>query len=151
MDPKPKKKPSNYTGIAALITAIGGLVTILVSQNHYEEKTSLVQDGILAVLQYRIGELEKMVAKQTEELVELRVELAARPGARVPTTAPKPPAAAPVRDPRPKPPPEPLKASTGVLDTLVQKVRAKKPVRVVDLQELVQQTGKSLAPADLEE
>lgn len=148
---KPKKKVTDYAGIAALVTAIAGLATVLASQNHYEEKAALVQDGVLVVLQYRIGELEKMVGKQAEELVELRIEVAKRPGSTIPATAPKPPATRPAADPPPEAPPAPLKASTGVLDTLVQRVRAKEAVRVIDLQELVQHTGKALAPADLED
>lgn len=137
-DPKPKRKATDYAGIAALITAIGGVATLLINQSHNEEKAALVQDSVLAVLQYRLEELEDQVDGLEHLVSELRIDLARGSGG----VEPVEPVAAVVAEP---PPP----ADPTALEDVVNKVRAKKAIRASDLRDLVQQTGRGLEAEDL--
>lgn len=150
MTEKQKRKVTDYAGIAALVTAIGGLITLLLNQSHAEEKSALVQDSVLVVVQYRLEELEDQADDIEEELLALRFELSRRPGSRiaprVPEFAPEP--APEVVEDKPvaatKPRPE------ATLQSVVASVKARKPVTGKALRQIVQQMGRPLGAEDLE-
>ncbi len=53
-----KQTAKDYAGLAALVTAIGGIVSMLMSQATHQEHSNNVQDSVFAVLQYRVDQLE---------------------------------------------------------------------------------------------
>lgn len=143
MDPKPKRKVTNYTGIAALITAIGGVATMLINQSHAEQHAARVQDSVLAVMQYRLGRLEERLD---------RVALA--PEAAKAIKPPPRPTESSLDEPETvvevETSSEPVDTPERALADLIKKVRGKKAVRGSDLRNLVQQMERPLTAHDLE-
>lgn len=145
-----KKRTPNYAGIAAVITAVGGIVALFINQSHNDERAVLVEDSVLVLLQYRLGDLEDQVDGIEEEFLALRFELASRPGSKIVTRAP---------EFAPEPPPEedevllpgaPSERPERVLEKVVARIKAKKTVEGAELRNFVQQMGRPLVVGDLE-
>lgn len=145
---KARKKVTDYAGIAALITAIGGTVGMLWNQSHYEAKASMFDDSSFNILQYRLGEIEKANGKLQERIRVLELEMARRHGMRA--------------RPAPRTPPAPVEgaANSGVASALrpipqtpqkalAEKVR-KKGVAAKDIRQYVEKANRPLLFEDLE-
>ena len=148
-----QKRPTNYAGIAALITAVTGSAALLLTQMDHENRTKAVQESVLTVLQYRIEQLERLVEKQDEEIVRLRIKLAARLGRRFLPDGPElDEEAAPVTESRGAPPPSsaPIEGQRHGMRDLITKVRGKATVNFQDIQQAVEQRGAPLERSDLE-
>jgi len=146
------KRSTNYAGIAALITAVTGGIGLLISQMSYETKNQAVQESVLLVVQYRIEKLERVVENQDREVVNLRIKLAARLGHRFLPDGPQfdaEPSPAPVGVSTPPPPLGKPEGRPTSLEYLVDKVLGKSPVRMQDIQQLVEQRGAPLERSDL--
>ena len=126
---------------------------MLVNQAQHEERASRVQESVLAVLQYRIGELEGEVSEVQDTLEAVRVELVRmdRSGGRKPASvAPESPVAATKAAGGPDIPFPPSKPAEGALGDVVRKVRAGKSIRASELGNMVQEIQRPLTAGDLE-
>ncbi len=56
---KRSKRATDYTGIAALITAIATAVGLFINHNSQSENSKLVYDSMFAIMDYRLKVVEK--------------------------------------------------------------------------------------------
>lgn len=54
-----QRRGINWTGIAAFITAVSGLVALLINQQNAQQKQTMTSQSMYSVLEYRISVLEK--------------------------------------------------------------------------------------------
>lgn len=62
---KPKRKVTDYAGIAALITAIATCVGMLWNQSNQQETNKLTQESMFAIMDYRLKLVEQVCGVPT--------------------------------------------------------------------------------------
>lgn len=153
-EPKPKRKATDYAGLAALVTALATAAGIFWRQGQAEDTTAMVQDSAHAVVEFRLGSAEKEAAdlRKRLRLIELKVAEAhggpPPPAPRIGVTE----AAGGVGGPTAVV----MEVDSGgdeqtaeeAKEELVKKVRKKAPVRVQDIRQYVEKSNRPLKLED---
>lgn len=146
---KPRKKVTDYAGLAALITAVGTLAGILWNQDRAETQADMVQESTLAVLQYRLQELEADVDECLGMLDDVQREVwshhpHSRPASEPAPGASRAPAVESVGDAGG----EGAELAEEPLHEALMKARKKSAVQLHEIKDYVQKANKPLSLED---
>ena len=72
----PKRKVTDYAGLAALVTALATASGLFWKQGQAEDTSAMVQDSALAVVEYRLGEAERAASDMRDRLRVIELEMA---------------------------------------------------------------------------
>jgi len=163
VETRSKRFVQDYAGLAALVTAVGGLLSMFLSQSNQQDQTEDTQATILALLQYRLSVVEMQcgvatppqpmmmapVAESFEDFEDDDWAEEGDDGAEGAGESSSEPAHAPVAAiAEPAPPPDAPPSSEEPQRDLKRKLQAKRNLDLGDIQEYVRKSGKALRLED---